>query len=276
MNASPSAASPQPLSINGWRVARWPKLDSTSNEARAQALAGDAGRLWVLADEQTAGRGRHGRVWQSPKGNFFGSALIVDPCEPALAPQIGFVAGVALRRAVGDLGAAPIALKWPNDLVSDGAKLAGLLIEGVQPPGRKLCVVVGFGVNLVASPAGLPYAATDLSRLDAPGVSPLLLLERLTLRFDEALAIWKRGAGFAAIREIWLAAAAGLGQPIRISDPRGVREGIFEGLDAQGRMTMRSSTGMETVEAADITLLPPAAAAPGGVPPLQKAISNEG
>ena len=276
MNVSPSAASPERLTINGWRVSRWPTLDSTSSEARRQALAGDAGRLWSLADEQTAGRGRQGRVWQSPKGNFFGSALIVDPCEPALAPQIGFVAGVALHRAVRDLGAAPIALKWPNDLVSDGAKLAGLLVEGVHPPGRKLCVVVGFGVNLIASPRGIAYPTTDLSRLDAPGVHPLLLLERLTLRFDEALALWRRGAGFAAIRESWLAVAAGLGQPIRISDPRGVREGLFEGLDAQGRLTMRTPTGMETVEAADITLLPPVAPASGGDFPLQKAIPNEG
>lgn len=239
-------------------------------------MAGDEGRLWILADEQTAGRGRQGRVWQSPKGNFHGSALLLDPCEGAIAPQIGFVAGVALRRAVLDLGAAPIALKWPNDLVSDGAKLAGLLVEGVQAPGRRLAVIVGFGVNLIASPRGLGYPTADLSRLGAPGVSPLLLLERLTFRFNEALALWRRGAGFSAIREAWLAGAAGLGRPIRISDSHGTREGVFEGLDAGGRLTLRTATGMETVEAADLTLLSPAGPQPGAPEILQEAVSHEG
>ena len=93
-------------------------IDSTNEEARRRALAGDPGRMWIVADEQTAGRGRRGRVWISPKGNLHASALLIDPCPALVAAELGFVAGVALARAAGDLGATDVGLKWPNDLMS--------------------------------------------------------------------------------------------------------------------------------------------------------------
>ena len=88
-----------------WRVVRFSTIDSTNEEARRRAHAGDAGRLWIVADEQTAGRGRRGRAWVSPKGNLHASVLMIDPCPTAVASQLGFVAGVALARAARDLGA---------------------------------------------------------------------------------------------------------------------------------------------------------------------------
>ena len=138
LNAIDFQTDPEPL-FAGWRVARFARVGSTNDEARRAALAGDAGRLWVVAEEQTHGRGRKGRFWSSPPGNLYASALVVDPCPPALAPQIGFVAGVALAQAVEDLGGAGFGLKWPNDLMWRGAKVAGLLAEGVttpRPPAR--------------------------------------------------------------------------------------------------------------------------------------------
>ena len=105
-----------------WRVVRFDAIDSTSDEARRRALAGDPGRLWIVAGEQSAGRGRRGRTWISPKGNLYASALLIDPCPPAIAAQLGFVAGVALARAAEDVGA-EARLKWPNDLVSARRKM---------------------------------------------------------------------------------------------------------------------------------------------------------
>jgi BirA family biotin operon repressor/biotin-[acetyl-CoA-carboxylase] ligase len=162
---------PEPL-FAGWRVARFARLGSTSDEARRRALLGDPGRLWIVAGEQTRGRGRHGRSWSSPRGNLYASALLVDPCEAAKAPQIGFVAGVALVKAVEDLGGAGVALKWPNDLMWNGAKLAGLLVEGLAAPGRGLACVVGVGVNCSSSPHGLAYPVTDLAAALQSVVSP--------------------------------------------------------------------------------------------------------
>jgi BirA family transcriptional regulator, biotin operon repressor / biotin---[acetyl-CoA-carboxylase] ligase len=257
----------QRFAIEGWRVERHTRVGSTNDEARRRAVAGDPGRLWIVADEQTAGRGRQGRAWSSPAGNLYASAVVVDPCETAIAPQIGFVAGIALRRAVSELGDANVALKWPNDLVSNGAKLAGLLVEGLMTPERRLVVIAGFGVNLASSPQDLSYSTTDLSRLLERPVHPSLLIERLARRFDEALTIWDRGNGFAAIRETWLASAAGLGGPIRVSGPRGEREGIFSGIDPQGRLLLHAGDRIETVESADLTLISSSSRAVDALPP---------
>jgi BirA family biotin operon repressor/biotin-[acetyl-CoA-carboxylase] ligase len=241
--------------LQTWRVERYDVLDSTSEEARRRALAGDPGRLWIVADRQTAGRGRHGRDWRSPLGNFHGSALLIDPCEIALGPQIGFVAGVALRAAVADLGAREVRLKWPNDLVSEGAKLAGMLLEGWTGAGGRFAMSVGIGVNLAEHPRDLAYPAAHLSQLIGRAVAVREVIERLATRFDEKLAVFARGQGFAAIRAQWLAAAAGLGQPMRATSPAGVREGLFEGLDERGRLLLRTQNAIETIESADIALL---------------------
>lgn len=266
MNASDRAPGTPTLAIEGWRVEHHARVGSTNDEARSRALARDPGRLWIVADEQTAGRGRQGRTWSSPAGNFYGSALVLEPCETAIAPQIGFVAGVALLRAVRDLGEANVALKWPNDLVANGAKLAGLLAEGLMTPQRRLAVIVGFGVNLASSPQGLSYPTTDLRRLLARPIPPSRLIERLARRFDETLTIWDRGNGFAAIRETWLAFAAGLGGPIRVSGPGGEREGIFSGIDPQGRLLLRAGDSTEIVESADLTLIS-SSSRPSDAPP---------
>jgi BirA family biotin operon repressor/biotin-[acetyl-CoA-carboxylase] ligase len=249
---------PEPLFAD-WRVARYARLGSTNDEARRRAILGDPGRLWIVAGEQTQGRGRHGRSWSSPRGNLYASALVVDPCEAAIAPQIGFVAGVALVTAVEDLGGAGVALKWPNDLLWNGAKLAGLLVEGIAAPGRGFAYAVGVGVNCASSPQGLAYATTDLNAALRRVVAPDALFRRLAARFDETIGLWSRGAGFAEIRARWLAAAAGLGGAIRVVGPRGSREGIFEGLDANGRLLMRTAGAIETIEAADLFLTPQSA-----------------
>jgi BirA family biotin operon repressor/biotin-[acetyl-CoA-carboxylase] ligase len=129
------------------------------------------------------------------------------------------------------------------------------LVEGFLTPDRRPAVIAGFGVNLATSPQGLAYPTTDVGRLLAREIDPSLLIERLARRFDEALTIWDNGDGFATIRETWLASAAGLGGPIRLSGPRGEREGIFCGLDPQGRLLLRAGDGIETVESADLTLI---------------------
>ncbi len=249
----------------GWRIARFGAIDSTNEEARRRALAGNADRLWIVADEQTAGRGRRGRAWISPKGNLHVSALMIDPCPPAVAAQLGFVAGVALVRAVRDLGAGDVGLKWPNDLMSRGAKCAGILIEGVGLGGGRTACVVGVGVNCAHAPADLGYATSCLTRADGQAVSPGELLARLVQRFGEALDDWRAGQAFDRIRAAWLDCALGLSERIAIQNGAGKREGVFEGIDATGRLLMRSEHGLETIEAADLWLSPRMRAPPPAV-----------
>ena len=247
--------------IGGWRVERYSVLDSTSEEAKRRTIAGEPGRIWIVADRQTAGRGRQGRDWRSPAGNFHGSALLRDPCAVADAPQIGFVAGVAARAAIGDFGA-DVRLNWPNDLVADGAKLAGILLEGWSFGGAPFAVSIGIGVNLAAHPTDLAYPATHLAALIGRPVTARQFIERLATRFDEQLAVFARGAGFALIREQWLGAAAGLGQTVRATTAAGVREGVFDGVDARGCLLLRRQDAIEAIESADIALLGATAAAP--------------
>ncbi len=224
-------------------------------------MAGDAGRLWVVADEQSSGRGRRGRAWISPKGNFHASVLMIDPCPRGVAAQLGFVAGVALARAATDLGATEVGLKWPNDLMSHGAKCAGILVEGFGLEDRAACVI-GIGVNCAQAPKYLGYATSCLTRAGGSAVSPIELLERLVERFGEALDQWCAGEAFDCIRAAWLDYAVGLGERIAIKNGAGQREGVFEGIDVMGRLLMRSERGLDTIEAADLWLLPRADALP--------------
>ena len=245
----------------GWRVVRLGAIDSTNEEARRRALSGDGGGLWIVADEQTEGRGRRGRAWISPKGNLHASALLIDPCPPPHAAELGFVAGVALARAANDLGASGVGLKWPNDLMSAGAKCAGILVEGVGLAGRGAACVVGIGVNCAHAPPGLGYPTSCLTRAGGQAMGAHELFERLIRRFDEALGVWRAGEAFDRIRASWLDCALGLGEWIAIRNGAGKREGVFEGVDAAGRLLMRSAQGLETIEAADLSL-PPSSGAP--------------
>jgi BirA family biotin operon repressor/biotin-[acetyl-CoA-carboxylase] ligase len=243
-------------SLAPWRVVQFDAIDSTNEEARRRALAGDPGRMWIVADEQTAGRGRRGRAWISLRGNLHASAFLIDPCPAPIAPQLGFVAGVALARAARDVGAEEVGLKWPNDLLCKGAKCAGILIESAAVASGGAAYVVGVGVNCAQAPNGLDYAAACLARANGPAISPGELFERLVARFDETLGAWRAGEAFESIRAAWLDCALGLGGPIVIENGGVKREGVFEGIDANGRLLLRSGRGLETVEAADLRILP--------------------
>jgi BirA family biotin operon repressor/biotin-[acetyl-CoA-carboxylase] ligase len=241
----------------GWRVVRFGTIDSTNEEARRRAHAGDAGRLWIVADEQTAGRGRRGRAWVSPKGNLHASVLMIDPCAPAVASQLGFVAGVALARAARDLGATDTGLKWPNDLMCRGAKCAGILVEGIGLGDQRAACVVGIGVNCAHAPKDVGYATSCLTRAGGQAVGPGELLERLIERFQEALDVWRASDAFDRIRAAWLEHAVGRGERIAIQNGARKREGVFEGIDVVGRLLLRSEHGLETVEAADMSFSAP-------------------
>ncbi len=147
-------------------------------------------------------------------------------------------------------------MKWPNDLVQSGAKLAGLLVEGVTPPGDASPSSSASASTVVSSPAGLAYPTTDLQRLAGAPDRARALFERLASSLRRSARALGRGAGFAAIREAWLASAAGLGGPIRVAGPRGDREGLFEGIDSQAAVCCCArARPIETIESADLTLI---------------------
>lgn len=244
----------------GYRVRPLAETGSTNDDAARAGRAGDAGRLWIVAERQLAGRGRHGRPWASPAGNLHASLLLVAPCEPASAPQLGFVAGLALHDAVTaatGLATPRLALKWPNDLLLDGAKVAGLLLEGHRSGEGAFTVVIGFGVNVAFAPTDTPYAAKALAS-ERPDLTAAALFRELARAFACRFDLWREAreaeprAAFAATRQSWLDRAAGLQRPVTVRLPTGPRSGLFVGLDEAGRLQMKTDAGLESIDAGDL------------------------
>src|SRR3989304_3481056 len=143
--------------LAGGRHITYETLGSTNAEALALARTGERGPLWITAATQTAGRGRRGNSWTSPPGNLYATPLIADPSAPEHAPQLSFVAALALHDAITECAAQlgpMLKVKWPNDLLIGGAKVAGILIEGESEPA--FAVAIGIGVNCAAHPAATP------------------------------------------------------------------------------------------------------------------------
>jgi BirA family biotin operon repressor/biotin-[acetyl-CoA-carboxylase] ligase len=236
----------------GARLVSYDAIDSTNAEALRLARAGESGPLWVVANSQSAGRGRRGRTWVSEPGNLYASLLLTDPSPPDRAAEISFVAALALRDAIaGDIPglAARLLLKWPNDLLIDRNKFAGILIEGEGSE-----VAIGIGVNCVHHPAATNYPATDLATAGVR-TSPETLLGPLSRAMLDRLVQWDRGAGFAATRADWLAHAAGLGKPIRVTLAEGELNGLFETVDQTGRLVLQLADGTtQTVAAGDVAV----------------------
>ncbi|GJE28280.1 biotin--[acetyl-CoA-carboxylase] ligase [Methylobacterium organophilum] len=224
----------------GHRLHLHDTLPSTNSEALRLAREGTAGPLWVVTKRQEAGRGRRGNAWVSPEGNLAASLLWPVPgVAPELVATLGFVAGVALVGALGDVTKSPDAfrLKWPNDVLAEGRKLAGILLEAEQLPGGRRAVVIGFGVNVAAAPEGLPSPAACLR--DHGGGNAPLLFEFLSERFVEAARIWNKGRGFPeGIRRRWLERAAGLKQPVAVRTGSETLAGTFDDIDEGGRLVI--------------------------------------
>ena len=243
-----------------YRLLIYEDIGSTNDEAMHLARGGDPGHTWLIAKTQSRGRGRRGRQWVSPPGNLYASLLLIDAVPPRFAPQLGFVAGVALVHAllecIGD--DTRLRLKWPNDLLFDGAKLAGILLESaILADGRFACII-GIGVNCVACPSGLPYRATALAEIGAWRSQAQDVFLHLSGALLSGLDRFAGGAGFGAIRREWLTFAAGLGDQIRVETPAGSVVGIFRAIDEAGRLIIACDDAEKIIEAGDVWLAEPA------------------
>ncbi|MBR0551478.1 biotin--[acetyl-CoA-carboxylase] ligase [Stakelama marina] len=223
---------------------------STNADLIALARSGAREGLWLRADRQTAGRGRQGRAWESPVGNLYASTLVrLRPGDPAPA-TLALVAAVALAEAVTVYCRAQVTLKWPNDLLIDGAKLSGILLERADN-----AVVIGFGVNLAHHPVGLDRATTSLAERGAQ-VEPGPFAETLAESFARWLGRW-RSEGLGPVRARWLELAHPVGTALtaRTGDGDSI-EGLFDGLDRDGALILRLASGeRRVIHAGDIFLI---------------------
>jgi BirA family biotin operon repressor/biotin-[acetyl-CoA-carboxylase] ligase len=252
---------------NSYRLVSFAEIGSTNAEGLVRARAGDAGHLWLVSPRQTAGRGRRGRPWETSAGNLAASLLLVAGEEPAIAATLGFVAGLALDEALRTVAPSlgmrvaldavegrenRLRLKWPNDVLLDGAKLAGILLEAEALPDRRLAVVIGIGVNIVDAPTDLPYPATSLKALGIAADAPTVFAA-LSNAWAAIERIWNRGRGFPTIRKLWLDRAAGIGQEVSVRVGDSVVSGVFETIDETGRLVIRARDGStRTITAGEI------------------------
>ncbi|MEZ5834071.1 MAG: biotin--[acetyl-CoA-carboxylase] ligase [Dongiaceae bacterium] len=224
-----------------YRIEQVAEIDSTNEACRLRAMAGEEAGLVIRADRQTAGRGRRGRSWTSPSGNLYAS-LLLRPGRPASeAAALGFAAVTATGDVVEELlpASAEVRHKWPNDLLINGRKVSGILLEA-----QSGCVVLGIGVNVASHPEDTLYPATDLLAEGAAPVSPQTLLERLLAAFAPLYGAWEAD-GFAALVPAWRRRAAGLGAPIEVRLERETLSGVFRDLEADGTLRLALADGTE-------------------------------
>jgi BirA family biotin operon repressor/biotin-[acetyl-CoA-carboxylase] ligase len=222
-----------------------PSVGSTNDEAKRLAEDGAVEGTLVYAFEQTAGRGRRGRGWHSPPGNLYVSAVLRPGKPAAQSALIGFVAAVALADALQDLGLSGerLRLKWPNDVLVDKAKVAGILIEtSATAGGPPAWLVLGMGVNLAHAPENTPYPATTLRAAGLASVTVEGLLEALAGRLAEWYGRWQ-AEGFAPVRAAWLKRATGLGEPIEVRLDQESLQGRFVALEDDGALSLEMPQG---------------------------------
>jgi BirA family biotin operon repressor/biotin-[acetyl-CoA-carboxylase] ligase len=236
-----------------FRLLRFDRIDSTSDEAKRLAEAGAAEGTLVWAQEQSAGRGRRGRVWASPPGNLYLSLVLRPRSAAREAAQLGFAAAVAVAEACARFlpAGAEIQCKWPNDVLLGGAKMAGILLESHADAERGIAwLVLGIGINLASHPDATAYPATSLAAAGVT-VTQEAMLPILAGRLIAWYETWRR-QGFAPVREAWLARAFRLGGTIRVRLAETELGGRFAGLDEQGMLLLDGAEGRRTIAAAEI------------------------
>lgn len=220
-------------------------VGSTNTACFEEARSGDPGRLWVTARRQTGGRGRRGRTWVSEPGNLYASLLLIDPAPMTALASLPLVVALALHRAISaemPFAGDRIRIKWPNDILVDGRKVSGILIEAEGLADGRHAVVIGCGVNVAHKPDNPLYPTISLSEAGA-STSADALFARLIVEMGHALDIWQGGEGVDAIVAAWRDLVHGIGQPITVNLPDRSLSGIFAGVEQDGLLALRLDSG---------------------------------
>ncbi|MEX0644329.1 MAG: biotin--[acetyl-CoA-carboxylase] ligase [Parvularculaceae bacterium] len=227
------------LFSSGASLVLYQRLDSTNLEAKRRAADGVRGPMWIVAEEQTQGYGRRGAPWVQSAGDVAATYLFDPRAKAETLGQLSFVAGLAVADTIAHFAPrAPLTLKWPNDVLLDGGKISGILLELVSAAGGNPLVALGVGVNIVSKPATADYPTARLiDHLDVAPPRPTEFLRELDASLARWVAQW-REAGFAPIRKAWLEIAAGLGAKISVRLPTETIEAVFRDLDQSGALIL--------------------------------------
>jgi BirA family transcriptional regulator, biotin operon repressor / biotin---[acetyl-CoA-carboxylase] ligase len=237
------------LSITHAPIRHFETIDSTNLEAARLVAAAEQGPLWIIADEQQSGKGRLGRQWTSLKGNLYSTLLLPLNAPPQTTPQIGFVVALAVHDTIANICPAEITqLKWPNDCLLEGGKVAGILCETTQGH-----IIIGCGINIAHSPQGLAYPTSHLQRFN-PNATITSVFEAYRTNLKFRLDQWNSGQGFPSVITDWQARAANLNSTITITQGDATKSGIFRGLAPDGALRLEKADGtVELLYAGDVS-----------------------
>jgi BirA family transcriptional regulator, biotin operon repressor / biotin---[acetyl-CoA-carboxylase] ligase len=245
----------QPRLPPGYRLLCYESIGSTNDEAKHRARDGAEEGTLVWALEQSAGHGRRGHAWSSPRGNLYLSLILRPGCSVGRAAQLGFVAALALGGAFRAIlpRIERLAYKWPNDVLVNARKIAGILLESeTVAPEKVSFVVVGVGVNLTASPQGTEFPASSIMEEGLGEVLPEVMLEEFAASFQSWNMRW-RAEGFAPVRASWLAATAiARGAPIRVRLESRALRGRFLDIDHEGNLLIDCSGECRRIPAGEV------------------------
>ena len=233
------------------------ETDSTNAEARRRAEAGEFGPLWIAARRQTAGRGRRGRKWESESGNLASSLLLLTQKSPAEAAQLTFAASLAVADLLDRyVPPALVTIKWPNDVLLDGRKTSGILIESGPAPSGGLWLAVGLGVNLSQTPGETERPATCIAEHLAHGVVSAPSVDEAAKALAETFGVWLdrwTTLGFQPILDAWIARTPGLHGPCTARLTNETLTGTADGVEADGSLRLKLSDGsLRVISAGDV------------------------
>lgn len=238
----------------GFSHTAFAQVDSTNAVCLDLAQQGDDGNHWITAVSQSAGKGSRGRSWDSLDGNLFASLLLKNPAEMKMLATLTFVTSLAIHDSVIAIAGndkLDVKLKWPNDVLLNGKKLSGILLENHQVGGENM-VIVGIGINVNRAPLSAMFPATSLSSVDIKTNSDAVFVE-LARAMQKRIEQWNKGLGFSSIKKDWLAHAARLGEQVQVKQHDKNLEGIFEGLSEDGRMLLKGNDGQtQKISTADV------------------------
>ena len=238
--------------LSPWRIEHVETIASTSDACTTRARHGEPDRLLIVAAEQTAGRGRAGRVWSSPPGNFYASALLRPNVPASQGSMFALLSGLAIIDALDPVlpAPSPLTLKWPNDVMAHNAKLAGILIDATIEHAILTTLVIGIGINLAFAPDIPGRITTSLAALGGH-ITPAGLAPKLCARLDHWQCSLTADRG-ETLRAAWQTRAHPPGTALAVDAGR--IAGIFAGIDADGSLLLRQGETITTIRSGDIAL----------------------
>lgn len=246
--------------VPGYRHNARGETGSTNADALAAARSGDPGKLWITATRQIEGKGRQGRAWVSEPGNLYASLLMIDPARDISAlATLPLAVACAVHGTLASLQSMSrhdLKIKWPNDILADGKKISGILLESAILEDGRLAVAIGIGINIAHHPDPALYKAADLTQLGIK-ILPEDLFPRLAGIMSTTLDAWNHGRGFPQIRAEWLRLARGQGEMITANLPDGPIQGRFDDIDGEGRLVLTLQNGQtRSISAGDVFFAP--------------------